>query len=75
LRDGVPDARFVYLRATPATIARRLATRRGHFMPAALLESQLETLEEPDASEPAVALDAEGDPGAIVRAIRDALGV
>lgn len=38
---------FVYLDASPALIERRLATRRGHFMPAALAASQFATLEEP----------------------------
>jgi gluconokinase len=43
------DARaaVVYLRATKALIAERLQSRHGHFASPALLESQLETLQEP----------------------------
>ena len=55
-----PEVRLVYLTAPPALIAERLAGRRGHFMPASLLESQLATLEPPDPDENAltVAVDA-----------------
>jgi gluconokinase len=42
-----PGIVFVHLRGDPALIAPRTARRRGHFMPAALLESQLEDLEAP----------------------------
>jgi gluconate kinase len=38
-------------------IALRMAGRKGHFMPPALLESQLATLERPGADEDAVILD------------------
>jgi gluconokinase len=57
LRVG-PDVRFVYLKATPEQIARRLEKRRDHFFPPDLLESQFKALEEPrdaltvDASRP-----------------------
>ncbi len=37
----------VFLQGSHDTIARRLSARREHFMPANLLRSQLETLEEP----------------------------
>ncbi len=47
LRDtGVP-MRFVFLHAAAHVIAERLAARHGHFMPPALLQSQLGTLELP----------------------------
>ena len=41
------DVRFVHLKGDRATLAPRLATRAGHYMPASLLDSQLSTLEEP----------------------------
>jgi carbohydrate kinase (thermoresistant glucokinase family) len=55
-----PEVRLVHLTAPPALIAERLAGRRGHFMPASLLESQLATLEPPGPDENAliVAVDA-----------------
>jgi carbohydrate kinase (thermoresistant glucokinase family) len=39
---------LVYLKGSRSTLYERLWRRTGHFMPAALLESQLRTLEEPD---------------------------
>jgi gluconokinase len=48
---------FVYLAGTREEIARRLAARHGHFMPAALLDSQFATLEEPGADERAITVD------------------
>lgn len=47
LSAGLPDLRFVYLRGDAALLRARLAARRGHFMPIALLDSQLAILEEP----------------------------
>jgi gluconokinase len=50
LRRGaseVGEVRIVYLKGDAATIASRLASRKGHYMPAALLESQFAALEEP----------------------------
>ena len=41
------DVRFVYLKGDRATIAARLAPRQHRYMPAALLDSQFATLEEP----------------------------
>ncbi|MBN9020881.1 MAG: gluconokinase [Rhizobiales bacterium] len=45
---------FVYLNGSRETLAFRLAARKGHFMPASLLDSQLATLEPPGADEPLV---------------------
>ena len=41
------DLRMVYLKGDAATIAPRLASRSGHYMPETLLASQFATLEEP----------------------------
>jgi len=38
-------------------LVRRLNQRPGHFMPASLIDTQLETLERPEAGEPAILLD------------------
>jgi len=46
--------------------AERLAGRRGHFMPASLLESQLATLEEPAPDEHAWVCDIRDPPDTIV---------
>ncbi|WP_349778607.1 gluconokinase [Xanthomonas sp. WHRI 6108] len=45
-RSGIP-IRFVFLHAAQHVIAARLSARAGHFMPASLLDSQLQTLELP----------------------------
>src|SRR2546428_706386 len=39
------EVQFIFLRGSRAVIAERLANRRGHFMPATLLDSQFATLE------------------------------
>ncbi|RMG55694.1 MAG: gluconokinase [Bacteroidetes bacterium] len=39
--------RFVYLKGKPEDIAPRMAKRKNHFMPAGLLQSQFDALEEP----------------------------
>ena len=52
-----PEVRLIYLRGSHAIIAERLAGRQGHFMPAALLRSQIDTLEEPGPDEDPLILD------------------
>ena len=69
-RKGV---RLVYLTAPPAVIAQRLAERHGHFMPASLLESQLATLEPPDADEDALILVVDAPVETVVERIAAAL--
>lgn len=48
LRAGLANLHFILLDADAATLARRVAARRGHFMPASLVASQLATLERGD---------------------------
>lgn len=64
---------FVYLAGDEQTVAARLATRVGHFMPISLLASQFADLEEPGADEPAIRVDIGMPPGVIARAIIDEL--
>lgn len=57
LRAGAGGAvRFLHLTGPRAVIAARMAGRAGHYMPPALLDSQIATLETPSAAE-AVPLD------------------
>jgi len=63
---AVADVRFVYLAGSRELLAERLANRRGHFMPASLLESQLAILEEPSPDEHAWVCDIRKAPDAIV---------
>lgn len=68
-----PEVLFVYLSVPRAELERRMATRAGHFMPAALLDSQLAALEPPGDDESALSVDASGDPARTVELIERAL--
>lgn len=52
-----PEVRLVYLRGGRDVIAEHLAGRHGHFMPASLLQSQIDTLEEPGPDEDPLTVD------------------
>lgn len=60
LRDLAPGLRFVHLDGARALLQERLSARRGHYMPAALLDSQLAALERPEADESAIVLSIDG---------------
>lgn len=49
LRAASPQLQFVFLDGPPALVRQRMEQRTGHYMPPALLDSQLQTLERPDA--------------------------
>ncbi|WP_045879098.1 gluconokinase [Pseudofrankia sp. DC12] len=66
---------FVYLRGSREVIGQRLATRHGHFMPSALLDSQFATLEEPGPDENQLTVDIGPEPAEIVQTIVDKLGL
>jgi gluconokinase len=68
LRAHCPRVEFLYLSGSPELIAARLAARSGHFMPAALLLSQLDALEPLGPDEAGVTVNA----GQAVDAIIDA---
>lgn len=65
-----PDVRFVHLMGDKALIRLRLDRRRGHYMPAVLLDSQFAALEPPTA---ALTVDVTGTPEAIAAEIAQAL--
>jgi carbohydrate kinase (thermoresistant glucokinase family) len=69
LRDAAPDARFVHLHGEPALLAARMQSRPGHYMPASLLHSQLDTLEPPGADEAPITIDIARPVAAIVAEI------
>jgi len=58
LRGFGGDLLFLYLKIDPATARARVAARKGHFMPASLVDSQFAILEEPQPDEAALVLDA-----------------
>ncbi len=59
LREHSPQTRFLHLHGTPDVIGRRQAGRPGHFMPAALLRSQFDTLEPLEPDETGITIDVE----------------
>jgi gluconokinase len=69
LRSGAPDTVFVLLHGDRKLLAERLQQRKGHYMPASLLQSQLETLEPPQADERAFTFDIAAEPAQIVAAV------
>ena len=73
LAGGCDEVNFVYLRGARVLIRRRLATRHGHYMPAALLDSQFAALEEPGPDERAIAVEISPSPQDVVATIRDKL--
>jgi gluconokinase len=65
LRGDDPPAvlQFVYLKGSREVIGARIGARKGHYMPATLLDSQFATLEEPQG---AITVDVSGTPEQIV---------
>jgi len=61
-----PEVRLVYLEGSRELIRERLAARKGHFMPPALLDSQFAALEPPAGNERAIIVDVGGAPETIV---------
>jgi gluconokinase len=72
LKDGEPRVQFVYRTGPRAVIEAWMKARKGHFMPAALLDSQFATLEPPS---DALNFSIEQSPEEIVTALIQALGM
>jgi gluconokinase len=73
LRDGHPSVLFVALTPQKDELQHRLAERKGHYMPASLLQSQLDTLEPLGPDEPAISISAHGDAANVLSAVLAAL--
>jgi carbohydrate kinase (thermoresistant glucokinase family) len=67
------EVKFVFLRASRARVAKQLDRRRGHFMPAKLLDSQFADLEEPHPPEPALTFEVTDDVNDLVAQIKTEL--
>lgn len=74
LREGLPPGSlfFVHLAAPPAVLRARMESR-DHFMPATLLQSQLDTLEPLERDEAGAVLDVTGSAESVVDAALAAL--
>ncbi|NMI01999.1 gluconokinase [Pseudonocardia acidicola] len=73
LCDGHPSVRFVQLTADPDLLAARLEAREGHYMPASLLGSQLDTLQPLQADEPGIVVASDRDPRVVADHVMDRL--
>ena len=69
VESGVRDLQFIFLRGDRTVVSERLGGRRGHYMPASLMESQFEALEEPSPDEEAWVCDITESPQKIVSAL------
>ena len=74
IRAKAPDARFVHLDGTPELLRARIGARTGHFMPAALLDSQLAALEPLAPDEPGMTVSIDQTPIEVVAQIAGRLG-
>jgi gluconokinase len=75
LVHGRDDVRIVFLNGTQDLIAKRLAARKGHFMPPGLLASQFKTLEPPQPGERPITVSIDAPVEAIVDDIINQLKV
>ena len=66
LRRGGEGTFFVHTTADKDLLLERMSSRRGHFMPPTMLDSQLETLEELEPDEAGMVIDAANPPSTIV---------
>ncbi|MEV8212399.1 gluconokinase [Leifsonia sp. NPDC077715] len=73
IRAEAPGAVFAELDGTREVLAARMAARPGHFMPVALLDSQLATLEPLQADEAGMRLDVSLAPDELAATIADAV--
>ena len=75
LREAEGRVRFVHLTADPAVIDERMSRRSGHVMPAALLPSQLATLEPLDDDEDGITVVVDEPPRLVADRVIEALGL
>ncbi|WP_029260553.1 MULTISPECIES: gluconokinase [unclassified Microbacterium] len=61
IRTGAPETFFAELAIGRAVLEERVRLRADHFMPAALLDSQLQTLESLEADEAGIRVDESAD--------------
>lgn len=73
IRKAAPDTTFILLKADTPALQDRLTQRPGHFMPASLLTSQLDTLEELQNDESGLTIESTGGIETTVEQIRTLL--
>ena len=67
------EIKFVFLRGDHALVEKQLRSRHGHFMNAALLQSQFHDLEEPESDENVLTVDLGRKPQELVDEIKATL--
>jgi carbohydrate kinase (thermoresistant glucokinase family) len=70
-----PDVALVYLQGSRTLIGARMAARKHHFMPPALLDSQFATLEEPGPDENPLIVSVELAKDAVTRSVLERVGL
>ncbi len=71
LREGLPDLIFIHLDGSLELLSERMVHRIGHFMPASLLRSQLQTLEALEPDEHGIVFDVGRSPEELVAAAQE----
>lgn len=61
-----PGVVFVHLSGSRELLEKRISGRKGHFMPASMLQSQLDTLEPLQSDEPGTVVDVAAGPSEVV---------
>ena len=73
LMGGRDDVLAVHLKGTKELISSRLSVRQHEYMPQSLLQSQFDTLEDPDETENVISVSIDATPEAIIEDIVDRL--
>lgn len=73
LREAVGQTVFVHVAPPVEETATRIGQRRDHYMPASLLESQIQTLEELGEDEPGFAVRSAGSPDEVLTEVLNRL--
>lgn len=73
LRETPLTTYFVHLEGSRDVLMERMQTREGHFMPPGLLDSQLDTLQDPSGECGVVSVDIDQNPQTIVESARNQL--
>lgn len=74
LREGRPSVWFAHVTVDADVLRARLRERKGHYMPASLLDSQLATLEPLKPDEAGAEVSGAAPPDAVVNHLLTALG-
>lgn len=73
IRSYIPQAKVIFLTGDKELISERMRNRTDHFMPLELLDSQLATLEPPEADESHLAISIADTPDKVVSNIVSSL--